>query len=193
MGRAPHPDQPGHHHRRLPTPARRKPRRTRPDRAGRARLLTDAAAQGPVPDDHAAAAIWWRLRRTTTPDDTPTIAGRWVDQLPTIVGTDTAHELTESPLWPALLQQVDEAIERGWQPADILGPAATVDDQDPCLALLQRIATLTAMPGEIHVETPTRCHPTTSPKAGYRLTPPPTKPPPSTPRRRTTGSPPERP
>ncbi len=32
MGRAPHADQPGHHHRRLPSPARRKPRRTRPDR-----------------------------------------------------------------------------------------------------------------------------------------------------------------
>ena len=115
-----------------------------------ARLLTDAAAQGPVPDDHAAAAIWWRIRRATT----PTIAGRWVDRLPTIVGTDTARQLTESPLWPALIQQVDEAIERGWQPIDILEPAATVDDQDPCLALLQRIGTLTAMPGEIHVEDP---------------------------------------
>ena len=33
-------------------------------------LLVHAAAAGPLPDDHAAAALWWRIHRTITPATT---------------------------------------------------------------------------------------------------------------------------
>ncbi|MCB0884925.1 MAG: transfer protein Tra, partial [Propionibacteriaceae bacterium] len=79
-----------------------------------AAILAEAAAFGPVPDDHAAAAIWWRIQRLTPNTDAGADPVNWSAQLPELVGETIAQQFTASPYWPALVQQVDEAIERGW-------------------------------------------------------------------------------
>ena len=81
-------------------------------------ILHEAAATGPLPDDHAAAALWWRIQRIAPTAGTDAAPAAWIDQLPALVGESAAQQLTGSPYWPALVQQVDEAIERGWQPRD---------------------------------------------------------------------------
>ena len=87
-----------------------------------AATLREAAAVGPVPDDHAAAALWWRIQRltpTATVNDEPS---RWVERLPELIGETTAQQLQSSPYWQVLVQHVGEAIERGWQPEQLLTP-----------------------------------------------------------------------
>ena len=117
------------------------------------RLVHEVAAQCPVPDDHAAAALWWRIRHqfpeaTASTTDTPA-PGEWITQLPDLVGLATAERLTTSPSWPELVNQVDEALERGWQLPQLLTPPPAHDSQeDPSIVLLDRIHMLTQPPTE---------------------------------------------
>ncbi len=114
-----------------------------------AHILHKAAATGPVPDDHAAAALWWRIQRlipTRAVDEEPNM---WVERLPDLVGATTTRKLQASPYWPTLVQQIDEATERGWQPEHLLTPTpASSNDgsDDPCLRLLARLSQLTNGP-----------------------------------------------
>ncbi len=115
-----------------------------------AQILREAAAVGPVPDDHAAAALWWRIQRLTPTGTVADDPNMWVERLPEIVGYTTAKQIQESPYWPVLVQHIGEATERGWQPEQLLTPSAvsgssTLSD-DPCLALLARISQVTHEP-----------------------------------------------
>jgi len=109
-------------------------------------LLASAAAEGVLPDDHAAAALWWRINRhlepavaTTVTDPTP---APWTGDFATAVDPGRADELRASSWWPALVTALDHATARGWALSDLLTPI-TAEDVDECQALVWRTTMLT--------------------------------------------------
>jgi DNA primase catalytic core len=111
-------------------------------------LLRSAAGGKPLPDDHAAAALWWRICRHLNPalftrvnrDTTVTVA--WESRLAEIVGAEPAETVHASPWWPALATAVDHGLQRGWRLDDLLRPSSSrpaAADVDQCQAMLWRI------------------------------------------------------
>ena len=120
-------------------------------------LLHVAAGEGPLPDDHASAALWWRISRhvnptvvteATTGDRPQTVS--WTPSLIQALGADRAQQVLVSPHWPALVAQVEHATARGWNVAALLDAAwiTQADDVDAAQALAWRIAVLTNPPAE---------------------------------------------
>ncbi len=109
-------------------------------------LLASAAAEGVLPDDHAAAALWWRINRhlepavaTTMVDSTP---APWTDDFTRAVDAVRADQLRASTWWPALVTALDHATARGWVLSDLLTPI-TAEDVEECPALVWRTTMLT--------------------------------------------------
>jgi len=125
-------------------------------------LLQSAVAEGVLPDDHAAAAIWWRIARHLTPDIATAVQGDqpltavWTTTLADTIGADRADELQSSPWWPALVAAVDHGIQQGWTPSSLLDTSAPATDAnlDECLALVWRISILTNPPQAYDDEPP---------------------------------------
>jgi DNA primase catalytic core len=122
-----------------------------------AALLRTAAAEGPLPDDHLAAALWWRISRHLSPAVATTAGGQqdqittgWSDLLIDTLGADRAGQLTTSPWWPTLVASVDQAEQRGWPVTELLDIATTIDpdDIDLAQAMVWRIAIFTDPPPE---------------------------------------------
>jgi DNA primase catalytic core len=112
-------------------------------------LLTHATAEGTLPDDHAAAALWWRICRHLTPavanrlaDDPHTLATSWLPTLEQATGPERAEALQASPWWPALVVTIEQALARGWQIADLITAPPTGTDVDDCHALWWRTSVL---------------------------------------------------
>ena len=109
-------------------------------------LLASAAAEGVLPDDHAAAALWWRINRhlepavsTTMADSTP---ATWTDDFAKAVDPERADQLCASSWWPALVTALDHATARGWVLFDLLTPI-TGENVEECQALVWRTTMLT--------------------------------------------------
>ncbi|WP_298747086.1 MobF family relaxase [uncultured Serinicoccus sp.] len=112
-----------------------------------------ALSDGPLPDDHACAALWWRINRTLSPavatemDTQHALATDWQHLLADHVGTARATAMQDSPWWPALVTTVEQATARGWPVTDLLHQAAAdgarVDDAQ---AMTWRISLLTSTP-----------------------------------------------
>ena len=128
-----------------------------------ARQLLGSAitSRGPLPDDHAAAAVWWRISRHLTPtvtaqtDTGRTFATVRSTRLTRLIGADRADSLQSSRWWPPLVTAVDQAMQRGWRLDDLLGAAGMPDagSVDAAQALVWRISLLadpmsTDEPGE---------------------------------------------
>lgn len=118
-----------------------------------AALLRRAAVAAPLPDDHAAAALWWRvsasLPRTVAVqvDEPQNLTGQWVPHLVALVGQDQARAMQADPCWPALLASVDHARQRGWSLQDLLGTGPTAGrDASATQELLCRITLLSDPP-----------------------------------------------
>lgn len=109
-------------------------------------LLASAAAEGVLPDDHAAAALWWRISRHLEPAVATTMADPistpWTDDFARAVDPDRAEQLRASDWWPALVTALDHATARGWAMSDLLTPIST-EDIDECQALVWRTTMLT--------------------------------------------------
>ena len=115
-------------------------------------LLRAAGAQGPLPDDHAAAALWWRLSGHLTPavveavDTDHHLATQWLPTFTERLG-DTARELQDSPWWPALVTTIEHGLQRGWPFDQLLeetrGLGADDGRTDPCQAWVWRLSLLT--------------------------------------------------
>ena len=123
-------------------------------RAGLAahQLLRGAAAAGPLPDDHAAAALWWRMSHHLTPAVASQVGASahgeaitttWSTQLVELLGPARTAGLEASTWWPALVSNIDHAVHRGWQLEDlIVGSTPSINTHeagagvDECLALV---------------------------------------------------------
>lgn len=115
-------------------------------------VRTAAAAGGPLPDEHAAAALWWRMARHLTPAVAAQVGDgahgegvttAWSTQLPELLGTERAVRIQASTWWPALVANVDHGLQRGWQLEDLLGagrplPSDGWEGVDECQALVWR-------------------------------------------------------
>jgi len=112
-------------------------------------VMRRALADGALPDDHAAAALWWRITGRLSPavaaqaESDHHLTASWTPRLAGLVGQETADMLQASPWWPALVTTVDRAIARGTTVEDLLAGPITDDDVDPCQALVWRISILT--------------------------------------------------
>lgn len=117
-----------------------------------AALFHAAAQDGPLPDDHVTAAMWWRISRhlspavaaDTTHTDAP-ISAPWSDLLIDTLGAETAGQVTGSPWWPTLVATIDHATARGWTLTDLLDIAITLDgdDVDVTQAMIWKITLIT--------------------------------------------------
>lgn len=87
-------------------------------------LLTDAAAQGPLPDEMPGAALWWRLSGTLTPAalELPHAGLRpaWLPDLHTIFGSTLAEAISGDPAFPGLVAAINAADPARWTPSDLL-------------------------------------------------------------------------
>lgn len=118
-------------------------------------ILQRAVGIRPLPDDHAAAALWWRITRDLgsgrTTVHTPQSLDGWTHQLDAHVGHDRQLTLLGSTWWPALTAAVDHGLQRGWALEDLL-PARPLPHglpfEDEALTLLRRAALLTAEPDD---------------------------------------------
>ena len=77
-----------------------------------------------LPDDHAAAALWWRIAGRLSPavaaqldqEHGPhSLTTPWTPQLAELVGAERADRIQASTWWPTLVTVVDHALQRGWQ------------------------------------------------------------------------------
>lgn len=107
---------------------------------------------GPLPDEHAAAAVWWRMARQLTPAVAAQIGDgshgegvttEWTPRLVDLFGPERAASIQASTWWPALVANVDHGVQRGWQVEALLGagramPSDGWDGVDECQALVWR-------------------------------------------------------
>ncbi len=111
-------------------------------------LIRDALSRGSLPDDHAAAALWWRLSAHLSPavavqaETDTALQSSWTPRLGDLVGAQAAEELRTSPWWPALVTAVNRALARGSNLETLLAGPLPTDDVDPCQALVWRISVL---------------------------------------------------
>ncbi len=114
--------------------------------------LLSRAAAAPLPDDHPAAALWWRISRhltpaaTNSPENVTALTPAWAEPLANAVGPAQAEAIQSSRWWPALVATADHALALGLPLTEILNLAATPDsstDIDTCQALVWRLTLLT--------------------------------------------------
>ncbi|MBK8463940.1 MAG: relaxase domain-containing protein [Nigerium sp.] len=113
------------------------------------RHLQSATNEGPLPDDHAASALWWRICRHLTPavatqlaDQHNTVTTSWLTALEQNIGRERAAALQASPWWPALVAVVEQALARGWQLTDLISTPEGAVDIDDCQTLVWRTSVL---------------------------------------------------
>ena len=88
--------------------------------------LNRAAAGGALPDDHAAAALWWRIRAqlpatlTASLDTSQPVHASWLTPLRDTLTPQTAAAFERSRYWPAFVTAMDHAHARGWTTAQLL-------------------------------------------------------------------------
>jgi DNA primase catalytic core len=134
------------------------------DRAGidvRA-VLTAVAAERPLPDEQAAAALWWRLFRHLSPAATAATAGSgaatlrpaWTPVLIDKLGQARAERVLADPAWPALVAAINGRPRVEWPPEQLLttviesalavaARTGGIADGELAAALVWRIAALT--------------------------------------------------
>ncbi|MBA2694640.1 MAG: AAA family ATPase, partial [Actinobacteria bacterium] len=122
-----------------------------------ATLVRDAAGTRPLPDDHAAAALWWRVSEHLAPavDNAAgadqLLATAWVPSLADKLGADRAEAMQASTWWPALFTTVDKALQRGWSLDDLAATAPERGaDVDEAAAMTWTISTLMDDPSHLH-------------------------------------------
>ncbi|WP_268793754.1 AAA family ATPase [Mycolicibacterium wolinskyi] len=100
-----------------------------PSRPDLARLVRQAAADRPLPDELPAAALWWRLSgmlsHTATLQTLDThLRPAWIGQMRRIFGSATTETISTDPAWPALVAAIEAADPDTWTPRDLLELAA---------------------------------------------------------------------
>lgn len=75
--------------------------------------LAEAAAEAPLPHEHPAAALWWRLNRHLTTTTDPVGIPTWEPELPNLIGMQATLDLEGSPWWPHLATETTKALNQG--------------------------------------------------------------------------------
>ncbi|MGI8947657.1 MAG: hypothetical protein ACR2FV_06750 [Ornithinimicrobium sp.] len=114
--------------------------------------LRHAATTGPLPDDHAAATLWWRIAAHLSPavaagvDEPHGQTRPWVPALVEALGADQVRVMQDRAWWPALATSMDHAQQRGWQVKDLVAAARPAAGGDDIPDLLWRIDIVTDPP-----------------------------------------------
>ncbi|GIL37577.1 MobF family relaxase [Phycicoccus sp. DTK01] len=118
--------------------------------------LVSTAVHAPLPDDHAAAALWWRISRHLTPavaHDIEAQTSFTVPEAERLLNTLTptaGDRVRSSPWWPALVTLLDEATARGVRDTDLARLLTTTishaDDQDPAQSVVWRLSLMADPP-----------------------------------------------
>ncbi|MBB1515995.1 relaxase domain-containing protein [Tessaracoccus sp. MC1679] len=125
--------------------------------------LAAAVADGPLPAEQPAAALWWRLSRHIATADAPALPA-WEGSLVERLGYQAAADLEASPWWPHLAAAISHGVDQGVRIEDLIAPVADVSGfDDACQALLWRAHHLTTTPPQDEVEPP---HPDELPPDG---------------------------
>lgn len=102
------------------------------------RALDQALESGPLPDEHAAAALSWRMSAHVAPEiavaPLPDRSGgtpSWSDELDAMLGHAAKEALRASRWWPVLAANIDRALERGWRLSALLGTPPQDDGASP--------------------------------------------------------------
>ncbi|XAS74846.1 AAA family ATPase [Dermatophilaceae bacterium Sec6.4] len=112
-------------------------------------MLRRATGMGVLPDDHPAAALWWRITGHLSPavaeqvTNDQHLSTPWAPHLPELLGPDSARQVQDSPWWPTLVTTIDNALARGWPINDLLRPESlqsTPAGDDPCQSLVWQIS-----------------------------------------------------
>jgi hypothetical protein len=112
-------------------------------------LLSTTVIRKPLPDDHAAAALWWRICRHLPPSLSAQVSRNAAltisleSKLAEFVGAERAEALQASPWWPALITAVHQGLQHGWRIEDLLRATTSgphVAAVDPCEAMVWRIS-----------------------------------------------------
>jgi len=138
---------------------------TAPVTAGAGCLGGERSRRRSLPDEHPAAALWWRLiphlgpaALDADPHSADLLKPAWRSALADLVGSARTDYLQHCPAWPALVAAVDEAcLFHGWSPDAILAAGLAGIPQDGTLtgvevadALVLRIAALTDPPPDMN-------------------------------------------
>lgn len=102
--------------------------------------LLQEALTGPLPDDHPAAAVWYRVAGTLAP--VATLVGAqtrllpdWSSDLAAALPEGIAARVMRAAQWPALVAAVESARDAGHAPQSLLATAAALtrpgEDQRP--------------------------------------------------------------
>jgi conjugative relaxase-like TrwC/TraI family protein len=94
-------------------------------------LAQVVAADGPLPDEQPAAALWWRLARHLSPaavaasgrSVNDTLRPEWTTSLADILGQSVADRITADPGWPGLVAAVTRGTTAGWDAVALLEAA----------------------------------------------------------------------
>ena len=121
-------------------------------------LLQAVVAEDALPDDHAAAALWWRLSRHLSPavshrvNDRHDLTPDWTARLGEAVGPDRSAGMQDSPWWPSLVTVIEHALARGQALDSVIEMVGRVDpavDVDHCQALVWRLSVLADQPSYV--------------------------------------------
>ena len=72
-------------------------------------MVRQALADGPLPDDHNGAALWWRIAGRLAPavaahvENDHHLNTAWTPRLADLIGPDQAGAVRQSPWWPTLV------------------------------------------------------------------------------------------
>jgi DNA primase catalytic core len=122
-------------------------------------LLRHAAASGPLPEEHTAAALWWRVNGQLSPGvaselgSSQHLVTTWFPRLQAALGGTASVELQQSTWWPALVTAVERALQKGWTLPALISQAPSESDDlvDPCQAWVWRLSLSTqSAPDEHH-------------------------------------------
>ena len=108
-------------------------------------LDTAMSEHGPLPDDHAAGALWWRLHArlspiVMSPDAHPAGETEWAPQLRDLIGAEHYQQLRDDRDWAALAATVTRATARGWTLPDLLPDPTDTGHPLDASELLWRVA-----------------------------------------------------
>ena len=128
-------------------------------------MLHAALARGPLPDEHPASALWYRLAATLNPiaategDPTSRLRPPWTDTLLGELGEDVGRRILRDPYWPSLVAAVSDVERHGGDAATVItdavraiggraviGQPGGVPSEDLTVVLAMRIGSLNQVP-----------------------------------------------